>query len=281
MWVKIKNIFSKQAQLPTVQMLPDKIRVFYSSRKNKKSRIFYFEVDKDHPEKIIYQHKSPILEEGYRGCFDDCGVMPSSVCDINGSNILYYTGWNIDKGMVAYGHGIGCANIDDIRNVRRVSIGPVIDRNINVPYLANSGFVTKFQNKYQMIFCNGNKWIGDFPTYHLNFAYSKNGLEWCIDSVLLHKSNCALSRACHIKSQDTSNIWFSMKSKKEPYKIMHLCTKGNRKILKQIKFYSNGYESWDNEMKCYPYVFLLNGKYYMYYNGNDYGQTGIGLAIWQ
>ena len=36
---------------------------------------------------------------------------------------------------------------------------------------------------------------------------------------------------------------------------------------------------WDSEMLAYPYVFAHEGDYYMLYNGNDYGKTGIGLAV--
>ncbi len=40
-------------------------------------------------------------------------------------------------------------------------------------------------------------------------------------------------------------------------------------------------EGWDSEMVCYPYVFEHSGDRYMLYNGNGYGKTGIGLAIWE
>ena len=36
---------------------------------------------------------------------------------------------------------------------------------------------------------------------------------------------------------------------------------------------------WDSEMIAYPYVFAHEGDYYMLYNGNGYGKTGIGLAV--
>jgi hypothetical protein len=32
-------------------------------------------------------------------------------------------------------------------------------------------------------------------------------------------------------------------------------------------------------MHHYPHVFELNGKYYMTYNGNEFGKYGFGLAI--
>ncbi len=36
---------------------------------------------------------------------------------------------------------------------------------------------------------------------------------------------------------------------------------------------------WDAGMIEYPAVFDLEGRRYMLYNGDDYGRTGIGLAI--
>ena len=36
---------------------------------------------------------------------------------------------------------------------------------------------------------------------------------------------------------------------------------------------------WDSEMIEYPNVITYSGKQYMFYNGNDYGATGIGLAV--
>jgi hypothetical protein len=36
---------------------------------------------------------------------------------------------------------------------------------------------------------------------------------------------------------------------------------------------------WDSEMIAYPYVFEHEGTHYMLYNGDGYGRTGIGLAV--
>ena len=37
-------------------------------------------------------------------------------------------------------------------------------------------------------------------------------------------------------------------------------------------------EGWDSEMIEYPCVFEHRGSWYMLYNGNGYGSSGIGLA---
>jgi hypothetical protein len=36
---------------------------------------------------------------------------------------------------------------------------------------------------------------------------------------------------------------------------------------------------WDSKMIEYPFVFDHQGSRYLLYNGNDYGKTGIGLAL--
>ena len=38
-------------------------------------------------------------------------------------------------------------------------------------------------------------------------------------------------------------------------------------------------EGWDSKSVEYPHVFDHKGTRFMLYNGNDYGRTGIGVAI--
>ena len=38
-------------------------------------------------------------------------------------------------------------------------------------------------------------------------------------------------------------------------------------------------DGWDSEMIEYPCVFQHGGSWYMLYNGNGYGASGIGLAV--
>jgi hypothetical protein len=36
---------------------------------------------------------------------------------------------------------------------------------------------------------------------------------------------------------------------------------------------------WDSEMLAYPWVLRHGNAMYMFYNGNSYGKSGVGLAI--
>jgi predicted GH43/DUF377 family glycosyl hydrolase len=37
-------------------------------------------------------------------------------------------------------------------------------------------------------------------------------------------------------------------------------------------------DGWDSNMLHYPHIFELDGKFYMLYNGNEFGRCGFGIA---
>jgi len=254
---KLGLIFDKQAQLPTLEDRNENIRIYYSYRIKKQSHINYFEIFKKNL-KVNYINKKPVLSPGSLGCFDDVGVMPS--CITGGK--LYYTGWNL-RGTVPYGQSIGCAYFDENKNkFERISKGPILDRSENVPYLANSPFV--YKNK--MWFCNGTGWDDKFAKYNI-WEAQKIKNNWVIKKYLFGKKNEACSRVCF------SNIGFlfSRKNKKTKYEIF-IREKETEKIKKIIS--KSQSEDWDSEMTCYPYFF----NNMIFYNGNGYGYSGIGVA---
>ena len=40
-------------------------------------------------------------------------------------------------------------------------------------------------------------------------------------------------------------------------------------------------EGWDSEMISYPFVFNNGEDLIMLYNGNGFGKTGFGYAVWK
>ncbi len=39
-------------------------------------------------------------------------------------------------------------------------------------------------------------------------------------------------------------------------------------------------DGWDSEMTCYPALFRHRDRLWLAYNGNSFGATGFGLAVW-
>jgi hypothetical protein len=257
LFIKKGLVYEGHAQLPTIEDRNDQIRIYYSFRINKQSFINYIEISKKNL-KVTYKNKKPILKPGERGSFDDAGVMPSCISE----GVMYYTGWNL-KLSVPYGQSIGCAIFNESKNhFERLSSGPILDRCTKIPYLANSAFV----KNNNMFFCNGTGWEGNFPKYNIWLAKKINS-NWVVDSHVLGGEKEAYSRPY---VYDKNTFILSKKNKKNNYEIFMYKNTKFKKIISKSK---NKYD-WDFEMTCYPYLF----DNFIFYNGNGYGSSGIGLC---
>ena len=83
------------AQVPTVLLKDDRIRVFFATRPRQDlSLTTYVDLDINNPSNILYENPDPILQLGEIGAFDEHGIMPASIIDKEGIIYLYYTGWS-------------------------------------------------------------------------------------------------------------------------------------------------------------------------------------------
>ena len=304
-WKKLGRIFdpskhpwiASHAQVPTVLVLKDKIRVLYAARDEEgKSYPCFFDTEKKDPTKIIYTHKEAILTRGKPGTFDEDGVMPGFIFLENERTLLYYSGWNA-KISTPYHNSTGLAeSFDDGFSFQRVYEGPVMDRTPTEPYLAVTPSILYENGMYKCWYISGIRW--DWvetkyePVYGIKYATSVDGITWnrhpelCIAQKHFQE---AFSHPTVIRNTNGYHMWYCFRDStdyrggKGSYRIGYADSEDgvnwNRKDEKAgITTSENG---WDAEMICYPYVVTINNKRYMYYNGNHFGKTGIGLAVWE
>lgn len=95
----------------------------------------------------------------------------------------------------------------------------------------------------------------------------------------------AISQPWVIKDDDGYRMWFSHRAQPEidNYRIGYaestdgfFWTRDDSRA--GIDVSSSG---WDSQMICYPFVTGRFGDEVMFYNGNNYGETGIGVARWE
>ena len=122
--------------------------------------------------------------------------------------------------------------------------------------------------------------------YHLKYATSDDGINWLRTGIVAidFKTDYeyAISQPWVIIDQGIYRMWFSYRGQQgiETYRI------GYAESLDGVTWERNDQSvelevsesGWDSEMICYPFVFNLNGRRLMLYNGNDYGRSGFGLA---
>lgn len=296
-WIKKGLIFSPtqtydwlqtHAALPVVDQDDDFWRVYFSSRDERgRAQIGFFEINFADPGKILRVSETPVIGLGPLGTFDDSGVTTSWIVNHEGKKYHYYSGWSVGVSVPFYFY-IGLAVSDDRgETYRRVSSAPILDRNEVDPYLTASPCVLVEDGRWRMWYVSGTGWemIDGRPRhyYHIKYAESFDGIHWTRDGVVCidyeSPQEYAIARPCVLKTGTIYRMWYSCRG--ESYRI------GYAESADGIKWTRKDREGgitvsdtgWDSEMVEYPYVFEHRGEYYMLYNGNDYGKTGIGLAL--
>lgn len=294
MWIKQGRIFhlepsanrSTHVQVPTPLVMPNgNIRVYYACRNNGRAFPAFFDLSSD-LKTILRVQEKPIMTPGKPGMFDADGIMPSCVIEKADELWMYFIGWNELKNTARYQNEIGLAvSKDGGDTFQRVFEGPIIGRSITEPGLAVMPFVRQEKSGlFAMLYQSGTGWHlvnGKYePTYVIKYAHSQDGMTWKRDSASCVQSlnpREALSRPSVVDKE----MWYCFRDSDDyrggrgSYKIGY-SNDGNRLDNQAIER-----DDWDSDMQCYPYAIEVNGKRLMFYNGNDFGQTGIGLAIWE
>lgn len=267
------------------------IRIFLSSR-NKTNNSFPFFLDLDMSSlDVINKSPDPLLELGKLGTFDDSGVMPTDVIRINNELWMYYIGWNLGT-TVPFRNAIGLAvSSDNGLTFKKAFEGPILDRNHNEPYFCASCSVLKEDNIWKIWYLNCTEWALDKVTpihkYHIKYAESLDGINWKRDGKVAiefkYENEYAISVPRVFKENNIYKMWYSYRGGpySEKYRIGYAESvdgiEWNR--MDNLINIEKSQDGWDSDMQCYPFIFDYKNNRYMLYNGNEYGKTGIGLAV--
>jgi hypothetical protein len=296
-WTKKDRIFTppggapfvaSHAALPVVDAGESGDRVYWSGRdKSGRARIASFETDLLEPGRGIRVAPRPVLDLGPLGAFDDSGVTSSCLVTVGKRKYLYYTGWSLGVTVPFYLF-IGLAISEDGgETFHRVSPAPILPRSAADPYLTASPWVLVEKGRWRMWYVSGTGWKPGSKraahAYHIQYAESDDGVRWRSDGRVCVTYAAAdehsFARPCVVPGRWGYRMWYSFRG--ERYRI------GYAESVDGLAWDRKDDEAgiaaspsgWDSEMVCYPCVFSRSGRELMLYNGNDYGRTGIGLAV--
>ena len=276
------------AALPVPEPLPDgRLALYFSARDVEgRARIGRAEVSLDGTSEAQI-HANPVLDLGELGSFDDAGVTSSCFVDHDGRRYLFYSGWS--RGVsVPYYFYAGCA-VSDGGPFVRVSRGPILERNEVDPFLTASPWVLVENGRWRMWYVSGTGWRledgGPKHWYHIKYAESDDGITWrrdgqvCVD----HQDELeyALGRPCVVREGGRYRMWFSARG--ASYRLAYADSDDGLSWTRRDEEAQLTGDSgaWDSEMQAYPVVFDVDGLRHMLYNGNGYGRTGIGHAVFE
>lgn len=300
---RLPNACVQFAQSPQALVFDDFVRIYFSTRAldptNGKylSHIAFVDMQKDLRE-IIRVSEKTVIPLGGLGCFDEHGIFPMNVLRHSGQIYGYTCGWN-RRVSVSVDTGVGLAiSHDDGLTFERMGAGPVLSASLHEPCLVGDGFVKVIGGTFHMWYIFGTGWkrfAPDTPadrTYKIGHAVSMNGIDWVkeearqiIDDRLGADESQALPTVVQIGERH--HMFFCYResfdfrtANKRGYRIGHAYSDD---LLNWTRDDSNphleiGEGEWDSEMQCYPHAFECDGRFYLLYNGNEFGRHGFGLA---
>lgn len=305
-WVKKGLIFtvdnhsewmSHHACVPIAEPISDDVlRIYFGPRDTQgRTRTTFIEVDADNPANVRYVHDRPVLDLGKLGTFDDSGAMPSSIVNDGPRKYLFYIGWN--QGVtVPYRNAIGLAVSEDGGlTFERVFDGPIVDRSRLEPYFCASPFALIDEGKWKLWYASSTGFVEangqPEPVYHIRYAESDDGIEWvrhprpCIEYSFVGEAN---ARPSVIKENGVYRMWYCFRGsfnyrtdKDQSYRIGYAESKDGKvwARLDDLVGIERSEVGWDSVMMEYPFVYERSGVKHMLYNGNGFGETGIGYAV--
>lgn len=302
-WIKQGLIFSpadhawagSHAQVPTVLKLADRYRIYYADRnKHGKSYTTFIDVDCNNPATIIEFHKKPVIDQANPGTFDDEGVMPAYVIWQDNAVWMYYSGWN-QRHTIPYHNAMGLAvSHDEGLSFQRMYDGPIMDRNKDEPYLAVTPTILQEDGLWRMWYISGLYWKcvekKYEPVYVIKSATSVDGIDWQrhpeITIPQRHEDE-AFSHPTVFKLNDRYHMYYCYRDSidyrggRGSYRMGYAWSDNAVNWTRDDGHAGIDVEQtgWDSEMIAYPYIIEDKGRYLMFYNGNGFGQSGLGYAI--
>ncbi len=296
-WIKRGRIFDptgRSAWMAThaADPLPrhlggDRYRIYCTGRDEQgRGQIGYFEIDLLRPTEVLDFSADPVIGLGPLGAFDDAGVINACIVEHEGREYHFHSGLSLGTSVPFYFYVALAISDDGGRSARKVSPSPILERNQVDPFLTGSPCVLLEEGRWRMWYTSGVRWVseGGAPKhyYHIKYAESADGLTWdrrghvCLD---FQGDEHVIARPCVIKDGDLYRMWYSHRG--PSYRIGYAESRDGLHWDRQdtkvgIDVSPSG---WDSEMIEYGWVFDHRGERYLLYNGNQYGKTGIGLAV--
>jgi len=282
---------SNSALTPTPMRHPDgHIRVFAGFRDPEGiSRIGFVDVDAQDPTRVLRVSSKPALDIGRPGCFDDNGVIMGDVA-WKGSNLyIFYVGFQrVMKAKFLAFTGVAVSKNAGETFVR-LSEAPILDR---APLQTTIGAVHTAwyeDGHWRLWFARGDGWEPiagvAYPRYEICYIEGDDLLglprsgQLCIQPV---HPEYRIGRP-RVYRRDNQYVMYYTKGTvdgKTYFPGLAVSTDGLIWRRQDAEFELGlSASGWDSRHLCYPAWLTVDGFEYVFYNGNDMGKDGFGVAV--
>jgi hypothetical protein len=284
---------TSHAFIPTTMLLDEeRIRVYVAFLDSAQiGRIGYVDVVARDPSQVLQVSARPVLDIGAPGTFDDNGVTPVCLVPHDGKLYLYYVGWQLGV-RVRYYLFVGLAVSDDGgESFRRHAQTPVLERSDGELFVRTAAHVMHDEGRWKMWYIAGDSWLEvngkQVPTYNMRYLESEDNVNWgrrgavCLD--LNGPDEFGFGRPFVVKEAGLFKMWYSIRTISQGYRLGYAeSADGVRWTRRDAEVGLDvSADGWDAQMICFACVQPTKYGTYMFYNGNNYGETGFGVAVLQ
>jgi hypothetical protein len=283
------------AYAPTSVLLDDeRIRVFCAFLDaDTVGRAGWVDLDARDPTRVLEVSERPALDVGAAGTFDDNGITPLSVCTLDERRLrLYYAGWQLGVKQRYYLF-TGAADSDDAgASFRRVSQVPILDRSEGELFVRTGGHVRRGGAGWRMWYAGGSGWVQPAggaparPAYDMRYLESADGVTWARQGRICMRpegeDEHGFGRPAVLEEPDGKlRMWYSVRRLSNGYRIGYGesydgLTWERRDEQAGIDVSERG---WDSTHVSMAWLQQTRHGTYLFYNGNNYGETGFGVAV--
>lgn len=283
----------KYATCPTPLLLDNTtLRVFVQCRDHANvGRVGFVDVATDDPSKILRVSEKPVLDVGQPGSFDDNGVFQTSVIrGADGKLFMYYVGFELLH-HIRYRLLTGLAvSDDDGLSFVRVKRVPVLERSEREMYFRGGPFVLKDEGgPYRMWYVAGSEWEQiegkAMPVYDLYYAQSNDGITWPDSGMRIlsvdRSSEHGFGRPYIARKNGIYQLFYSVRKKfPRAYRMGYAESSDGLTWIRKDDEMGLGPSDhgWDSESVEFCAPVTLGDRTFCFYNGNDFGGSGFGLA---
>jgi len=264
------------------------IRVYASFRDaSGVGRIGFVDVLADDPTRVLRVSAEPALDIGRGGCFDDSGMILGDVVEAPGGLHLFYVGFQRVAGAKFLAFSGLAISTDGGERFWRVQETPILDRAPGRSTIAAIHSAHYADGLWRLWYAVGDDWEylegRPYPRYHIRYAETRD-----LRAMPRHDRVCLRPRG------DEYRIGRPRVYRLGRRYAMYF-TWGDRagRYLPGLAFSDDGVNwerrddalgiapsaaGWDARTLCYPALVRHGGKLLMFYNGNDMGRDGFGVA---
>lgn len=282
------------AMIPTpVRIDEDRLRIFLCCRDGEnRARPGFVDVSAADPTEVLYVHPDPLMDIGAPGTFDEAGVLPTSVVPLpDGRIYMYYAGFELGH-RIRYRLLTGLAVSEDGGlTFRRVRQTPVLERSDAELFFRCGAYVAHDSetSRFRLWYIAGNAWEEidgkSMPVYDMRYLESDDGIAWADEGQVVLSIERAdehgFGRPWVVAGDDGYQLYYSIRRRSlRAYRMGYAESRDGLDWIRRDEALSLDVspEGWDSEAVMYAAVIESKGKTYLFYNGNDFGATGFGVA---